>query len=138
MKNKTCEWCKEALDEEEARHPNKSDNGDILCDSCYHEEYYITCVDCEEPFPKGDADYFVITNSDDPDNDDFQTGLYRIISTPFYLSNITGGDMIDEKSVKRLCNHAKDIEQSGLVCKECAIKMIETHIDEEKQRNERI
>ena len=33
--------------------------------------------------------------------------------------------MIDEKSVKRLCNHAKDIEQSGLVCKECAIKMIE-------------
>ena len=113
-----CFVCGNTLEEEEIESPNESPDGKTRCDKCYFEAYFERCVISDDWIPNEEVKYFMIT-----DEYEHETGYYEILSFPFYISNIIGGDEIFSDRVKKISDlHGDEEDVNGYVCEKCAFE----------------
>ena len=131
-----CNWCEKDLDKEEQEHPYKSKSDEIICDSCYDDEYRMICTLCQSmmdiPDTVKEGYFFMLTEDMYGRNvcgDELKKGIYQIIEFPFYADGITEGHFYSNsfKFIRNLTDEEiKNIEENDFknceVCDECAKK----------------
>ncbi len=79
-----CGMCGELLDDEERLNSRLHEDGDLICDRCYTDEYEFTCYYCWEYAPIEDQHKMLVVNEE---CGGLKRGVYRIIDSPYYTSN---------------------------------------------------
>ena len=132
-KEDTCTCCGEDL-----RHypedPSTDENGEPMCEICWHEEFEFTCMWCHDyGMKKHQHNMLVIA---EPEGlkmlgaDEVQAGVYRITDTPYYASWIFGAHLYGQ-SLKRLADVPEDLDSDyfhypcGHLCMGCQEKITE-------------
>ena len=125
----SCTRCNEHLDEEEKESPRKTDEGDIICDECYHKIYEIICIRCENYADVHDEKYILLQNPEGElrycGGEKVEPGYYKEIKRPIYLGNIISGfecfweDSI-EKVLDLIGDESTEYEDGGeFICDMC-------------------
>lgn len=110
-----------------------SQDDPILCEDCYREHNYYTCVLCNEDYHISDAnpDYFVL-NPTTAQEQKMKAGLYLVLDRPFSFGNIVSGfDAFFQDSIKLVreidldkmkqlkCGDNVDQVDNGELCSNC-------------------
>jgi len=125
-----CTFCGEELDIEEEECPQYDNEGDVICDNCYRENFLFTCVYCQDYGlleNRGDiGSLFASTSEEDTD---LQNGIYEIIDHPFYISDMFSMRILED-SVKLISTDISKIHTRGypigFLCEECSQKIKES------------
>lgn len=118
-----CEWCGEEFKGEEIDAP-MSYRGAIICDNC-HDEKSFPCAICGEYMTDEDVRCFAVNEDDDYDFG-VEKGIYKIISTPFFVDNMISQTILSG-AVRKIAE-PKDDSGSGYICNDCS-KQIEGEDD---------
>lgn len=127
-----CTSCGVSLSDEELENPRRDSGGDVICDSCYSDEFEDWCSLCDEVVDKDELEaspgHIVAVYSDAPvrGGDDLKAGYYRVLSWPFFADGMVEGYFIGG-TLERLADlddkgkrAAKDQScLSGPMCKRC-------------------
>lgn len=114
-----CSWCETLLDSEEKGSPHRDNEGRIICDDCYNDEYRFNCAKCGELVDLDGAKFFILTFGG---NNNVDKGVYEILKFPFYVSNVIGTDEIDSQCVKKVREVSEEeIGCNGYICSDCAV-----------------
>ena len=103
---KECTYCGNDLDNEELESPRKDDDGDIICDNCYSDNYMNYCPLCEEEYEKPTKPeelFFCISNEvcEYVAMNPIKPGIYQTTSWPYFLGATGFGfEMLFENSIK--------------------------------------
>ena len=101
-------------------------NWEILCSSCYHDEYCYLCDKCENYFPSDDDEACIIIDESISKQFDIKQGLYQVLEHPFCSMFMFGGLVsLDEKKLKYIGTPKVTIEikEQGYVCSDCIKKI---------------
>jgi hypothetical protein len=127
-----CTWCGNDLEPDEIESPRRDDDGDPMCDACYHDEYMFSCCKCENYAPLSErdnvGDIFVIVDEDEAE---LPIGIYEILSLPYWSSDMLSSDFI-KYAIKKVSDYTfgMSIENinyaAGHFCQDCQNKIRET------------
>lgn len=131
-----CAWCEGKLDEEETETPSKSKCDEILCDTCYDDEYRIICSLCGNMMDKPETveeGYFYMLTQDMGGNDvignNLKKGIYQIIEFPFFADGMTEGHFYSNSFkfirnlTKKELKHIKENNYNNCeICEDCKIQ----------------
>jgi hypothetical protein len=132
-----CGRCGNDLDDDEMESPRQDEDGDIMCDECYHEHFEFTCSVCQEHGDTEDQHNMLavydseVFEENDRENG-WKRGVYMIVDRPYYLAPLIGQVWIytrclewigpiprdkgnDESPIGYACGH---------LCLECQHKML--------------
>jgi hypothetical protein len=120
---KVCSLCEDELSDYELQSPESDEDGNLLCDICYKENYQTDCYRCEESFLESESSnegcLIVIRDC----VGDFLPGYYRILGLPFFWSEVVGGGGFFESKLEFVSvldrEYSDDFCISGPVCLEC-------------------
>ncbi len=104
-----CAWCEKLLDD-----PERSDNGEILCDDCYREEYSGDCDRCMNIVDKTElesrpGEMIAVLREAPGLSGDMRPGYYRVKDWPFFADGIIEGYFHDS-NLERVA----DLDQPAL------------------------
>lgn len=137
-KNLECEYCGKFIFDL-SDFPEYED-GELLCEDCYHDKYYEVCPLCDEYHETKNIDLDDFPNSPffyyNP-NDATKSGVYEVNSLPVFTSDYFSAD-IQWTNVRMICNadvfikhypqfktyFSGDNERAEFVCNECWTKAI--------------
>lgn len=118
-----CGLCGEHLQADEADAPYHDEDGDIVCDACYHEHYEDECDRCGELAPKieltmNPGELIALWS----EVDDLAPGYYRVLSWPIYMDGMVTGFILPSsleyvKPLERDMQHKHP--PGGRLCKAC-------------------
>lgn len=126
-----CTWCERELDSEERQSPEKSDADEVICDSCYGQEYRDYCTRCEEKFEKTELSpvpgKLIGVWRDAPGlGRDIRAGYYRVVRWPIYADGMIEGFFFADAlqrvgPLDKAGQHSAEEAQSmaGPMCEEC-------------------
>jgi len=117
-----CEQCGKALDGEELEFPRKEEDGTVLCDECWHEEYEFTCCLCEEyGLVEHQHAFVVVFDAEGAGAGIEKLGIYRVIRTPYWCSNYFNAWLFPDavKWVAPLPPVVEDYYPCGHLCLSC-------------------
>ena len=117
-----CNWCSRDLSQSEILKPSTSNDGEIICDGCYNQEYMERCILCERYFAKEDLQYLVIEEGDSWEGERLEKAVYEIVDTPYYVANVFSVTLIADslEKIRDVAEEELHWVDSGKVCKECA------------------
>jgi DNA-directed RNA polymerase subunit RPC12/RpoP len=101
-------------------------NGEVLCSSCYHDEYCYICDECRNYFLSDDEKACIIIDESISKQFDIKQGLYQVLEHPFCSMFMFGGLVsLDEKKLKFIGTPKVTIEikEQGYVCSDCVKKI---------------
>lgn len=117
-----CTRCGNDLDEEEMESPQEEE-GDVICDECYHEHYEFTCCCCCNYGHVDDRHkMLVVFETCDAHGYDPQTGrevwpgIYRITGGPYHGGYLVGGSWLYEDRLERIADLNPDMGGDGYPC----------------------
>ena len=126
-----CTECKTELDTEEAESPRLDEDGNIICDECFENQYSHLCPLCGEIF---DEDFSVkispkhiLITEYAAEELRLNPGIYEIISYPFFADGITEFYLY-ASSIKKIAELPGDFNEGDFiadihyVCEDCAKK----------------
>ena len=94
-----CTYCGNELDDEETANPEKDEDGDVMCDQCYDENFRDYCDRCGEKVEKtglgSEPGHLIAVWVETQGNpEDLKPGYYRVKEWPFYADGMIEGYMI--------------------------------------------
>lgn len=100
-----CEYCGRELYDWELEEPHHDEQGAIMCDDCYDDNYRNICQLCEESYEKPTApeELFFIVSKETASSVAFnpiKPGIYQTISWPYFMGSTFGFEMLFEDSIK--------------------------------------
>ena len=100
-----CGWCGCELDEEEKESPRLNEDGDVICDNCWSDEYEGACYRCRETVERSELDMsplrLIIVLDDAPGSPTNLTpGYYRVTKWPLYSDGMVEAHMESDNMVK--------------------------------------
>ncbi len=109
-----CAWCEECLDAEQSANPERSDDGEIICDECYREEYRDDCNRCMDIVDKTElearpGEMIAVLREAPGLSGDMEPGYYRVKEWPFFADGIIEGYFHDS-NLERVA----DLDQPAL------------------------
>jgi len=141
-----CDSCGESIFEMDDFPELTIEDGELLCESCYDNEYYDVCPICEESYDtKGyEADHFVL-NETAADELEMEPGIYKALEFPFYRACIISGFKnffdnkiklvvpirINEHKKAKFGENCQEVE-SDMICSNC----VEEYTKEKEDTNE--
>lgn len=124
-KKVTCAFCGNDLSKEEIESPRLDDDGDSICDECYHEKYEFTCCDCQEYGHIDDQHEMLVVFEavHASEGGDVEPGIYRIIGGPYHGGPLIGSGYLFRSSLERIGDVNPDMDGNGYdcghLCKDC-------------------
>ena len=133
-----CDYCGKSIFEMDDFPNLLIEDGDLMCEECYDEEYYATCPICEESYDTRNftSDHIVIAE-DLAKETGKEPGIYKILERPFFFGDIVFGfDSFFDGAIELVAplkiNHLKIIEcgesccevTSDNICPDCEDKYI--------------
>lgn len=95
-----CSWCKQDLNDEESQSPRSNKFNEPLCDTCYMDEYMISCDWCEEYYDKserGAIGSLLVAF----DGCGVEPGVYEVTEHPYWYSNYFD-TWLEKDAIKKL------------------------------------
>jgi hypothetical protein len=97
----TCSWCDEQLDAAQSANPERSTDGEVVCDDCYYEVYYVECQRCMNTVDKVEmearpGELLVILHKSSGIRGDLEPGYYRVKGWPFFADGIIEAYFYDD------------------------------------------
>lgn len=122
-----CAECEKPLTQEEIDIPDDHGNGPI-CQECEFENYWWRCHFCEcYERDEYEIQAFAVFDAEEAG---VSSGIYRVLSKPFYTQCMIGGGWIHESAVERIADLPEDQDDDGVpceyLCSNCAAKYIDT------------
>lgn len=130
-----CTWCARELDPEERQSPEKSEAGEVICDSCYDQEYRDYCTRCEEKFdktelsPKPGRLIGVWRDAPALGRGDILAGYYRVLRWPIFADGMIEGyffrdalQRVGPLDMAGLRSAEEEQSMAGPMCEECQQK----------------
>jgi hypothetical protein len=105
-----CSLCSDELREEQRDSPFKSDDGDPVCDRCYHEKFEGVCDRCRDVVEKKElamrpGEILALWE----ETDGLKTGYYRVLRWPIYMDGMIDGYIVTD-NLQRL----KPLDEAGI------------------------
>jgi len=118
-----CSWCSQDLSQAEVLSPRTSDDGEIICDGCYRQEYLRICVICEDYFREKETRYIVV-EGENRSGGKLEKAVYEIVDTPWYVDGVFSAEIIADslEKVRDLDEEELQWTVSGKVCEDCATR----------------
>ena len=120
-----CEYCGNRLTDEEIEYPPGAgpEEGELICEDCYHERYEFTCCWCQNyDLDEYQHVFLVLTEK----VDDFKPGVYRIVAKPYYADGMIEGFILPH-AIERVCAVPDGVDTEGYpaghLCRECQTKI---------------
>lgn len=107
-----CCLCGDPLDGEEADNPYL-DDGDVICNDCYHERYEFTCCCCAEYGHVDDQHKLLVVFEE---TSRVTPGIYRIGILPYYTDCLIGSGWLHPESLTRIADLNPDMDGNGYPC----------------------
>ena len=116
-----CSFCGDALDIEESGNPHTDPNdGEPVCDDCYHEHFEFTCCDCQEYGDVKDQHNLLVVfeevDSCGGPTRKVAPGVYRIKEGPYHGGPIIGSGYLYGGNLKRIADVNPDMGGNGYPC----------------------
>ena len=122
-----CTWCEKQLDSEEKENPRKSEDDEIICDSCYEDKYQDRCGYCTEIVDKTELNHFAITQNivENMFNIPDGTGIYKPLRRPFYYGSILQDEAFFIGAIEKVTELPEDCtdEYGRWICDMCMGKI---------------
>lgn len=131
-----CTWCGEILNEEETEAPRLDSMDDVICDSCYDDEYMSECPSCCDFYEteEEESEIFLLFE----DGFGVPPGIYRPTYRPFYSQPIIGSGNIWPSDVELVGGleafpeHESTRKESGypatFICKGCEAGFLKKYL----------
>ena len=120
-----CLRCGNELDDEELDYPRKDEDGDAICDECFHEHYEFTCCWCCEYGDVKDQHNLLVVFEE---VSDVKPGIYKITERPYYICAMIGSSWLIPGSLVRIAELNPDMDGNnypcGHLCLECQKKVL--------------
>lgn len=120
-----CSSCGEDLGQEEAESPRlDDDDGEPICDDCYHEHYEFTCCCCEEYGHVDDQHKLLVVFEE---TSDVKPGVYKVIRTPYVTHAMIGEGWLHPGALERIADVNPDMSSDypcGHLCAGCQAKVL--------------
>jgi len=101
------------------------EESEILCESCYDEDYREYCPICENSYDikDGKSDYFVV-NKEGTKEANIPIGIYHILKRPYFYGDcVYGFDGVFNDSIKQVSKinieDFQELESCTCICSEC-------------------
>ena len=128
-KEDTCTYCGEDL-HHYPEDPSTDEDGEPMCEICWHEEFEFTCMWCQNYGRKEHQHNMLVIAEPESvrvlGGGEVQAGVYRITDTPYYAYWITGMHLY-ERSLHRIADLPEDLEPDyypcGHLCMDCQEKI---------------
>ena len=143
-----CTNCGDKLNEEEAESPQIDEDGSVICDHCFEDQYSHRCPLCEdifdEDFSESISPKYLLLTKYAAEELGFDPGIYEITSYPFFADGITEIHLF-RTAIKKIADLPSDFNEDNLfsdicyVCEDCVKKLVisEKKEGEEEMRKER-
>lgn len=124
---KFCSLCGEEFNEEEVEDPYMED-GEAICDNCYHDLNAFECCWCGE-YDDIENQHNMIVVFDAKAARLNQPGVYRVSGNPYYRHSVLGEGEIIKHAVERIADVSSDMDGDGYpcghLCLQCQNEIIE-------------
>lgn len=132
-----CEQCGtiERINDDET--PSKDDDGDAICDECYHDNYEFACCVCQEYGHVDDQHNMIAVFDPEIFGEDdakygWRRGVYMVISSPYYTSAMIGHGWLHTWALDWIGEIPRDKGEfespqgypCGHLCDECQRKLL--------------
>lgn len=127
-----CAWCERELDREERRSPERSEAGEVICDSCYSQEYRDYCTRCQEQFektelsPKPGRLIGIWRDAPAGFGGDLKAGYYRVLRWPLYADGMIEAHFyhhavqrVGQLDTAGLHSAEEELCMAGPMCNDC-------------------
>jgi hypothetical protein len=122
-----CSYCQDELDDEEIKNPPKGEDGNILCDDCYNEEYCFECCLCGDYGDIKDQHKMVVVFREAM----VKPGLYKVLDESYWAASLLDDDTNDivfPHAVQRIGDIPEGAHSDGYLlghlCAECQEKVV--------------
>lgn len=97
----TCTRCEETLDSEQSENPERDENGDVLCDSCYRDLYRDECGVCcriveNDELESRPGELVVILREAPGLSGPVESGYYRVVKWPMFMDGMIEACFIND------------------------------------------
>lgn len=115
---KDCSRCGNKLDRDEAESPREDEDGDAICDDCYHDKYEFTCCDCCEYGHVDDQHKILVVFEAvrAREGGDIEPGIYRIVGGPYHGGPMIGEGYLFRSSLNRIAAVNPGMDGQGYPC----------------------
>lgn len=110
---KRCPCCGNDLSGEEIEYPRTDEDGDNICEECYHEKYEFTCCRCQEYGDVADQHNLLVVFEE---TSNVAPGIYKIVRKPYYTHAMIGSGWLWPESLKRIADVNPDMDGDGYPC----------------------
>jgi hypothetical protein len=119
-----CHSCGAELTEQDLEGPEHDEDGNIICDDCYHEEYCFECCLCGEYGDVKDQHNMVVVFEESM----VEPGLYRVLNESYWAAPLLGKAIIFPHAVERIGDIPEGANdrgyQLGHLCADCQEKVM--------------
>ena len=119
-----CSVCAKQLDQEQAEDPHRDEDGDIVCDECWSEDYEYLCHLCQNLVEIEDNQKHIFVTPALAADQKMQTGIYRVVNLPWFSSNYFSMWILQD-AVSLVCDLPAELVDElsgGYLCEDCVHK----------------
>ena len=122
-----CAWCESELSEEECENPYTDEDGDPICDECYHDKYEFECCLCLEYDHVNVQHYYLVVKVPNLGcgGEEIAPGIYYIKRGPYHGGSLIGRKYLFKHNLLRLRDlpNGSDLQDDfypvGHLCRSC-------------------
>jgi hypothetical protein len=120
-----CYSCGEELKGQDLEGPRHDEDGNVLCDDCYYEEYCFECCMCGDYAINKEKQTVIIFD----ETFGVKPGLYQILKRPFYYCPVAGeGAGVFNDALQRIGDIPDGVTgdgyMAGYLCADCQRKVM--------------